>query len=295
MALPAERFGKGAYAEMIRSVRVSDRAIAEALRAAAIDAERQIPGLLARGNISGQVRAAQLQNLTRYLRENQSRLWGSVTRATEAGIRRGIAAAADGNLLLSEYLVAAGADATLARQFELAARYSVESVRSKMINDIQLSPRVYKNEQLGIRRAQKVVTTGLAQNQSAREIAGRVKHLINPNTRGGVSYAAKRLARTEINNAFHATNTSWYDRSPFVEGVKWELSGSHPDIGCLCEEYESANHDGLGAGVFKPENVPSKPHPNCLCFTVAITPSREEFLNRLGAGNYNAWMSAEVL
>lgn len=286
----ARRSERSAYLDHLRSQQVANRELAAVLREAAKEADQMVLRLAPDPRVGAQVRRAQLQQLSVALRRNQAELWGHVTRTTAKGIQSASLAAAEGHATLIRLLAEAGASPLLAEQFSLAARFSAESVRAKYLNDVRLSGRVYRNSQLGVSRANAIVSRGLAQNLSARELAGRVRHLINPHTPGGVSYAAKRLARTEINNAFHATAAENYDRSPFVEGVKWELSGSHPRPDD-CDDLADEDHDGLGQGVFLPLNLPHKPHPQCLCYTIAVTPTPEQFSQRLHAGGYDDWIS----
>jgi len=72
-----------------------------------------------------------------------------------------------------------------------------------------------------------------------------------------VGYAAKRLARTEINNAFHAQAIADVQEKPWVEHVTWHLSKMHKPIpGDLCETYDGQQ--------FSTDLVPLKPHPQCV-------------------------------
>jgi hypothetical protein len=78
-----------------------------------------------------------------------------------------------------------------------------------------------------------------------------------------------RLARTELNNAFHLSQIySFYDR-PYILGVKWNLSESHPRPD-ECNEYAQGDHVGMGSGVFRVQDTPAKPHPNCFCYLTPV-------------------------
>ena len=81
---------------------------------------------------------------------------------------------------------------------------------------------------------------------------------------GRGSYAARRLARTEITRAHGQATIQAAARNPFVVGVRWNLSPSHPKVD-ICDEH--AGRDvGLGRGVYPVEAVPRYPaHPHCLC------------------------------
>lgn len=152
---------------------------------------------------------------------------------------------------------------------------------------VPLSERVY-NSEVGIgSKVDKLVNSALARGLSAIEFAKEVRQFVNPLTPGGVSYAAKRLARTEINNAAHAMSVEAMREVPWCDGMKWHLSGSHgrPDI---CDQYASGgpNNDG----VYPKTSTPTKPHPQCLCFVTPDLADDDEFERNLLSGKYNQYL-----
>ena len=162
------------------------------------------------------------------------------------------------------------------------ARASLDTVVARYLSSRKtLSDRVYDSALLQSGMLNKIIDTAILRGISWRDLARAVRSSINPRVPGGVSYAAKRLARTEINNAFHATSLQRYKESEIVDFVKWNLSNSHPE-GDECDEYADnrvAEHDE--AGLWPVDEVPEKPHPNCFCFITPLLPSPEEFLNSL--------------
>jgi hypothetical protein len=96
-----------------------------------------------------------------------------------------------------------------------------------------------------------------------------------------------RLARTEINNAFHFTQIRYTREMPWVEGYKWNLSGSHgrPDV---CNQM-AEHSEGLGRGVYGKGGVPGKPHPMCLCFITTETIDNATFYKRYRSGAYDRY------
>lgn len=94
---------------------------------------------------------------------------------------------------------------------------------------------------------------------------------------------AKRLARTEMNNAFHAQAIEDMEDRPWIDFVRWHLSGSHKPSGDECEA--NARH-----GLFPADAVPPKPHPNCFCFITPEVPDRNTFLLELQMGRYDEWI-----
>src|SRR5690606_21412741 len=84
-----------------------------------------------------------------------------------------------------------------------------------------------------------------------------------------VRYHAVVIARTEANAAFLAGHVEKAKASPWVVGVKWNLSASHR-VPCECEVFAKQNAYGLGPGVYPPDKVPERPHPNCFCFMTDV-------------------------
>jgi hypothetical protein len=77
------------------------------------------------------------------------------------------------------------------------------------------------------------------------------------------SYAARRLARTEITAAAGRATVQASVANPFVIGVKWSLSAAHPRFD-VCDGLASGGPGG--DGVYPPGQVPTyPPHPQCLC------------------------------
>lgn len=278
----ARRIQRGAYLAHLKTMRASSGDIKRILSEAADDAQQVVASIVG-DSTSAAVRRAQMDQVVQALRQNQEALWGSVGRYTQGGIARAAADAGEGNVKLSAYL-ANIEDDRVKRMIVRAAESSTDRVRANVMAQIDLSRAVYKNGQVGTQRARRVVEKGIAQNLSAKQLADNVRHLINPNTRGGTSYAAMRLARTEINHSFHASNTLWHNDSPFVETVEWNLSGSHP-VEDECDEYARE--------VWLPHEVPDKPHPQCFCYTTAGVPDRERFVEGLASGQYDSWLEAQ--
>jgi hypothetical protein len=79
------------------------------------------------------------------------------------------------------------------------------------------------------------------------------------------SYAARRLARTELTRAFGQGVIQAAKANPFVHFIRWVLSHSHPEAD-PCDDNASADPTGLGPGIYTIAGVPRHPqHPHCLC------------------------------
>lgn len=154
-----------------------------------------------------------------------------------------------------------------------------------------LSERVYQSQALVSRQVEAKIESALARGLSARELSAEIRQFINPDVPGGASYSARRLARTEINNAFHYQQVQNAKGKPWVNGMKWNLSGSHPKV----DTCDSLARGGKGGdGVYATGSVPGKPHPQCLCYLTPETVSPAEFEKRLLAGDYSNWTSQNL-
>lgn len=155
---------------------------------------------------------------------------------------------------------------------ESTANALYESVRPNLERNLQvlqarrikeLSPRVWKNQALIDGRIERMIRQSLVQGLSPKELSKKVEQFVRPDTRGGVSYAAMRLARTEINNAFHETQKQEAQDKPWISHCKWNLSKSHPRFD-ICDEY--ANGGEGQRGLYDVKGIPDKPHPHCFCY-----------------------------
>lgn len=276
---------------------VVDKELAAILRDAADDAEKSILSLAGKGGIGAEMQRSQYALMVRELREMQGQLWGSVTPALEKNMLRAGQAAAEaekavdalfwqglGTPPMSEYT----------RAMEIRAQAAVRAYIAKTDNGIPLADSVYKAQAQSTDAVNREVRRAILTGQSARQLADRVKGLIRPDVKGGVSYAARRLARTELNNAFHRAQIDQRRGDPFTKGFKWHLSGSHPRPDA-CNDYADNSHfSGGEKGVFRASEVPGKPHPNCLCFITTVQKSEEQMLNEFLGGQYNTYLDEQI-
>jgi hypothetical protein len=161
-----------------------------------------------------------------------------------------------------------------------AASRGVQAMMTRILeSNIPLSQRVYRTQALANGTVDRIINSSLATGDSANDLAKKVRDSINPNTPGGVAYAAKRLGRTEINNAFHAQAINDVKDKSWVTHVEWKLSKVHAPQGCVCEKYARQ-------GTFPKENIPKKPHPQCMCYFVPVLVPWDEFEADLLAGFY---------
>lgn len=274
----------------------TDRELAVLLREAANDAEKMMLSLARKQGIGATVRRAQLGGILKQLRQQQADLWGSVTKATQLGMMRAGEAAAEAEIVMNRVLFdAAGVImADFDEAMRIQAQESIANVVSRGANNIPLSEQVYKSRAWSNNLLNRTIDKGILLGFSADELAAAVKHLISPGARGGVDYAAKRLARTELNNAFHRTQIDLRKGDPWTEGFRWHLSGSHPRPDA-CNEYADGSHfKGGDPGVYKVADVPGKPHPQCLCWLETVTVGTEDFINAMASGKYDNFIADKI-
>ena len=133
---------------------------------------------------------------------------------------------------------------------------------------LKLSASIWADNQTN--QIESVLLAGIARGESARNLSLKLEQFVLGGGQGmgdSVRSKAMRLARTEINNSYWEARRMSSELSPVVEGIKWELSARHPEWD-VCDYLSKQDLYGLGPGVYPPELLPPKPHPNCLCYSV---------------------------
>lgn len=256
--------------------------MADILRDAAEEAERLIPKLLEKHTKGSVIRAAQLAAVLREIRSQQSAMWGALAPVLRSGQLASVKKAATLQTQVDKHLAKLGVSIPGFKEaLEAQAVTNLENAKFK--SKIPLSSKVYQTQALAQGMVDRRVKAGIALGKGHQEIAKDVRDLILPTTPGGVSYAAKRLARTELNNAFHAATIARHANDPWTIGFEWHLSGSHPK-----SKPDICNR--LAGHTYPKTNVPDKPHPNCLCYITAEQVGEEEFFDAFIAGDYNTYL-----
>lgn len=251
--------------------------------------ERELRKMETKNGVGAQVRRDQLRASKAAMHREIASLWRLM--GSEVNARRAEAAATAVGQLFNDYervlwnsaLKKPDVDLLL-RAAQASARRSIDAVETRLLgySRIPLSERVYKSQKLATGQIDRIVDQALARGASWKELADDVRIHIRPNVPGGLDYAAKRLARTELANAFHASAVRHAMRTPTITGLKWNLSGSHkkPDE---CNDYAGYGGDGI----WTPDEVPAKPHPQCLCYLTPVTLPKDEFVEQYKAGAYD--------
>lgn len=293
MPTPQPADWSAAYA---RVQRLADRDVLRLLATSFREIDRMLRRLDSSERISDLVRAEQLRTVQRNMLRQQAVIWrrlGDVIRARrlEAAARAINLGSAVDSVLFGSVGLEEDARA-LKRAFLVGGEQTVEVALARMAaSAVPLSERIYRSQVWMNQRVQNMINSALARGLSAREFAAEARDWFRPDTPGGVRYAAMRLARTEINNAFHATSIMQAAEKPWIGGMKWHLSRSHPKPD-ICDAYAKGGREG--SGEYAPQDVPRKPHPHCFCFVTPVSPDEDEFLDNLVAGRYDDYLDSKL-
>jgi len=121
-----------------------------------------------------------------------------------------------------------------------------------------------------------IIKNGLRNKLSIETISKQLDGFIKPGRHvttltpygRALNFDSMRIARTEVMEAYRLADVAAMRRSPWVTGLKWELSGGHTDL-CECDE--------LDGQVFTEADVPMAPHPQCACALIPEVMSGEEW------------------
>lgn len=276
----------GRYLEVERRASVEINA---ALEEAQRDIFKQLDSL-GSDNFSTGVRRAQLNLALKAVRDTLRETFGSVGDVIRNSSGEAAVAAVDAGLfdergVLKRLFPNAIDRAQYANSLRRTAERNIQATVTRILETQQpLSGRVWKTQALARGMVSRAVNNALARGDSAENLARQIRDLVRPDVPGGVSYAAKRLARTELNNAFHAQSIADTQDRPWINQMRWHLSKVHQDDpGDACEDYATQ-------GLFPKEHVPGKPHPNCRCFVTPEVLDYESFEQQLLMGHYDSYI-----
>ncbi|MEL7232850.1 MAG: hypothetical protein AAGK74_00060 [Chloroflexota bacterium] len=156
----------------------------------------------------------------------------------------------------------------------------------------RLSDRIWQVSQRVRDAIDRMLLDAIRSGMNSIELANQLEASLQPGRRGvrtrrpynrDVSFDAMRLARTEITRAFGESAMVAARSNPYVDGMEWALSASHPRID-ICDDLATI---GMGGGRLRdPYPVGSlpgyPPHPQCLCTLFpSVTRSPSTVTNRL--------------
>ncbi len=197
----------------------------------------------------------------------------------------------------------------------LADQFLDKYVNFRYNDGFNLSDRVWRIQEYTQKGILDITTQAIMSGTSAVELAEQVEGFLlkrgpawttgikrSVTGRGTVAYNALRLARTEINQAYHWAQKEMAVNNPMLIGQKWNLSNTHPTdwppsaayMGYpeICDYRANHDHHGLGEGVFPPGEAPPD-HPNGLCYLTDVWKPVEEILDLLGDPDPD-WMDGEL-
>lgn len=275
--------GPGPYGLYLPVERSALAEIAEELQDAGAEIDKRILQLARRPGLAATVRRAQFTLIKREIVAVQQTLWGRINRTIRTHGTSVAHAAARAEETLQRLLFGRANQVPpedfLASQ-RLQAEKAVTTYFARRQGKLPLSSQVVRTRALSQGWINREINRVILQGGSWQELSNRLQPLLNPTVPGGVSYAAKRLARTELNNAFHAASITTSARNPYSLGMQWYLSGTHgtPD---RCDVLSTEHSPGRPRGVYAPGEVPAKPHPQCRCFVASVSISEEAFMATL--------------
>lgn len=280
-----------------RVQQVTDREIIQMLRRSLIDIRKTIKAMeaLPPGGIGRQIRLEQFRRVRVAMLREQAAVFGRLGDVISARRLEAAARASEmGSKIDQLAFNAAGMGPEgrlLADSLTRGLSSTIETTVVRMTqSQFPLAERIYRTQVWMDGRVQVKINSALARGLTAREFANEAMDWFNPNTPGGVRYAAMRLARTEINNAFHAISVNQAAEKPWVNAMKWHLSGSHPKAD-ECDTLANDDQFQLGPGMFPPPQVPRKPHPHCFCCVTPKVVEENDFLDTMIGGGYDDYLN----
>jgi predicted ABC-type ATPase len=147
-------------------------------------------------------------------------------------------------------------------------------------NGRRLSDRLWLAKEADRNAIDTILRGAIASGDDPLKAAKRLEDYLTPvgqatqtaTPRSGMgNYAARRLARTEMTRAFGQATEQAAALNPFVEGIKWSLSGRH-DESDICNDNAGRSSRGMDRGEYRLHEVPRYPgHPNCRCVLSPVT------------------------
>ncbi len=185
--------------------------------------------------------------------------------------------------------------AEVRRIFAEVNERAVLALLNRTYDGVKLSDRIWQATFAVKRKIRILVEDAVVRGLPAKTLAQNVQQYLTPGKftvhkaevarrlgiSKNVSYEGMRLARTEINNAYHEGCIMGSRQIPGYEGIYWRLSPQHkvPDV---CDDYAAfTGHGGTEPGFYRAGSEPFRPHPQCMCYTYAGLPDPSVMADRL--------------
>ncbi len=305
----AQRKAAGSYAQEILAARArfitlrlqKDQAIRRIYETAADNVASEIRSLVPGGS---PLRRRHMTALEKVLRTLANDINQGVTRELQDGIVQSVAAGVQPHAAITARLLASAAGAggpplDLVRVQWLFAgvnQRAVEAIWARVDpNGLRLSNRIWKAARRNQDVLRDLVVDAVARGRDSVALARDLEQYLKRRTPAAafpnmmrrmgrripkdLSYEALRLARTEMTAAFGEGTIAAGAVAPSYLGIKWVLSGAHPEPD-VCDE--RARGGPNGNGVYPKGQEPAYPaHPNDLCSLIPQHEEPKDFVERL--------------
>lgn len=201
-----------------------------------------------------------------------------------------------------------------------ANKKAIESIVDR--KGFNLSTNIWEKSDKAMNHVKDIVKAGIEQKQSNVRIARALEKYVQsgkktftedyPDMMARVGYIPKdlnyealRTARTETIRAYSQGNRNGANENPFVAGMKYMLSPSHPAKD-ICDPITEQDLYGLGPGCYPMDKLPDYPfHPSCMCIELTLFSSDvgygtddssilDELVNRLKEWDNNPSSQPEI-
>lgn len=253
---------------------------------------------------TSQIRKEQLETLAGILIEQQNKLEGQLTIIFKKYIKAnaeaatGYAKAIDISALKKADVSKLAISKVTNLHYKANLR-AIETCWARSEKGLYLSDRIWSKSKKYRKQINEIIQDSIAEGQDcvktarmlekyvktgrktlAKDYPNMAKRMAN-RVPDDICYEALRLARTEMTSAYGEATIQSAMVSPSCNAVKFILSGSHPHYD-ICDHICGADTYGLGIGVYPVDKAPSYPfHPNCLCITLTVNESPDDFVDRL--------------
>lgn len=157
---------------------------------------------------------------------------------------------------------------------------------------MKLSGRIWKSSLYARTGIQKVITHGINNGLSARDIAKNLNKYMTPTAKNTIlkkeigkkfpsnpHYYALRVARSEAQYSYQESMYNAGKIMPSYEGIYWVLSNRHPEYD-ICDIW--ANETKYGEKGFYPKGKePKLAHPHCICTQIQKLTNNDDMIDRL--------------
>lgn len=159
---------------------------------------------------------------------------------------------------------------------------ALKAFQERADNGMNLSARLWKQSQGYRRELECAIGAAVEKGTSAITLSKRISKYLTNYDQLKADYKEKygkaadchdceynsiRLARTEINMAYRTAEQKRWQQLDFVLGYEIKLSGSHP-VTDICDELK---------GRYPKDFVWTGWHPSCMCYSIPILKTEEEF------------------